>query len=64
MRSAGLPRESRDTPMIRPGILREYVSVVARKAACGPPNPYIPSYHHAIIPSCHHATPQMEWDGM
>ncbi|AIL00422.1 hypothetical protein P797_36555 [Pseudomonas aeruginosa VRFPA04] len=37
MRNAGLPRASRETPMIRPGIARLYPSRVAKNAACGPP---------------------------
>ena len=39
MRSAVRPRASTDTPMIRPGVWRLYASRVAKKAACGPPNP-------------------------
>ena len=39
MRSARLPCESRDTPMMRPGSLRTYASLVAMNAACGPPKP-------------------------
>ena len=37
MRSAVLPRASRDTPMIRPGMARLNSSRVAKKAAWGPP---------------------------
>ena len=39
MRSAGRPRASTETPMIRPGVWRLYASRVAKNAACGPPNP-------------------------
>ena len=39
MRSARLPWLSRETPMMRPGILRTYCSLVAMNAACGPPKP-------------------------
>ena len=39
MRSAGFPWLSLDTPITRPGIERLNASFVARKAACGPPNP-------------------------
>ena len=37
MRSAGRPSRSRETPMIRPGRSRLYASLVAKKAAWGPP---------------------------
>ena len=37
MRSAVRPRLSTETPMIRPGIARLCASLVAKKAACGPP---------------------------
>mmetsp|Transcript_17567 Transcript_17567/g.44706 ORF Transcript_17567/g.44706 Transcript_17567/m.44706 type:complete len:216 (+) Transcript_17567:2201-2848(+) len=37
IRNAGLPCASRDTPMMRPGMLRLYSSRVAKNAACGPP---------------------------
>ena len=39
IRSAGFPSESFDRPMIRPGRNRLCDSVVAKNAACGPPNP-------------------------
>jgi hypothetical protein len=39
----GLPFESFDTPMIRPGILRTYSALHDINAACGPP----PSHRHA-----------------
>ncbi len=39
MRSASLPRRSFDTPMIRPGNERLYLSRVVKKAAWGPPYP-------------------------
>ena len=39
IRSPGLPAASLDTPIILPGILRLYCSLVAKKAACGPPYP-------------------------
>jgi hypothetical protein len=39
MRSAGLPLRVRDTPMMRPGMLRLNSSRVAKNAACGPPKP-------------------------
>ena len=35
--SASLPFESLDLPMILPGINLLYSSLVAKKAACGPP---------------------------
>ena len=39
IRSARSPWLSRETPMMRPGILRTYCSLVAMNAACGPPKP-------------------------
>ena len=38
-RSAGFPRESFDTPTMRPGICRLNSLRVAKNAACGPPYP-------------------------
>ena len=37
IRSAAFPSLSRETPMMRPGMKRLYASLVAKKAACGPP---------------------------
>ena len=39
MRKQRLPWASILTPMIRPGMVRLKSSLVAKKAACGPPNP-------------------------
>ena len=39
MRRHGLPSESIVTPIILPGIFLEYVSLVLRKPAWGPPKP-------------------------
>ena len=39
MRSAGLPRLSAETPIMRPGAERLKESLKAKKAACGPPKP-------------------------
>ena len=39
MRNAGLPAASRDTPMMRPGMVRSRSSRAAMNAACGPPKP-------------------------